>query len=92
MVDWDPDAIDPEWRKHPVAHDDEAQELSGYDVLIGHFPLPLLNRITAPSLVATVLREPRARLLSHYAYWRLASEQPGWQGGTLGGLRVASAS
>ena len=43
----------------------------------------MLYRITAPSLVATVLREPRARLLSHYAYWRLASEQPGWQGWSL---------
>ena len=32
MVDWDPDAIDPEWRKHMVVDDDEAQELSGYDV------------------------------------------------------------
>jgi hypothetical protein len=83
MVDWDPDAIDPEWRKHMVLDDDDVHELSGYDVVIGHFPLPLLRRISAPSLVATVLREPRARVLSHYAYWRLASEDPGWQGWSL---------
>ena len=83
MVDWDPDAIDPQWRKHMVVDDDDARELSGYDVVMGHFSLPLLQRITAPSLVTTVLREPRARLLSHYAYWRLASEQPMWRGWSL---------
>jgi hypothetical protein len=83
MVDWDPDALHPEWRKHMVVDDDEVRDLSGYDVVIGHFSLPLLHRITAPSLVATALREPRARLLSHYAYWRLASEDPGWQGWSL---------
>ncbi len=83
MVDWDPDAIDPQWRKHMVVDDYDEQELSGYDVVMGHFSLPLLHRITAPSLVATVLREPRARVLSVYAYWRMASEQPMWQGWSL---------
>ena len=83
MVDWDPEAINPQWRKHMVVDDDDVQELSGYDVVMGHFSLPLLHRITAPSLVATVLREPRARLLSDYAYWRLASDQFMWQGWSL---------
>jgi hypothetical protein len=83
MEDWDPGAIDPEWRQHMVVEEDEVNELAGYDVVMGHFSLGLLRRITAPSLIATVLREPRARVLSHYAYWRLASEQPGWRGWSL---------
>jgi len=83
MVDWDPDAIGPQWRQQMVLDDDDVQELAGYEVVIGHFSLPLLHRITAPSLVATVLREPRARLLSNYAYWRVASENPTWQGWSL---------
>lgn len=83
MQDWDPDAINPDWRQYMVVDENEVNELAGYDVVMGHFPLPLLRRITAPSLITTVLREPRARVLSHYAYWRLAAEQPTWRGWSL---------
>jgi hypothetical protein len=83
MLDWDPDAIDPIWRDKMVVGDDELHELSGFDLVMGHFSLPLLRRITAPSLISTVLREPRSRLLSLYTYWRLASEQPAWRGWSM---------
>ncbi|HVR05898.1 MAG TPA: hypothetical protein VMS02_07630 [Solirubrobacteraceae bacterium] len=41
-----------------------------YPAVSGHFSLPSLLEITVPSAIATVLREPRARLVSLYTYWR----------------------
>ena len=66
---------------HPEAHrvmainEAEVLALSEYPVISGHFPLPVLLWLTSASAVATVLREPRARVLSHYAWWRLLSRE-----------------
>ncbi|MGB2712458.1 MAG: hypothetical protein WBC33_13200 [Conexibacter sp.] len=47
----------------------ELAALASYTLVCGHFTLPSLLRITSAPRIATVLREPRARLLSLYAYW-----------------------
>lgn len=64
------DALAPEMRARIAVTDEEVDELAGCDVVSGHFTLPTLLRIAEPASIATVLREPRARLLSLYAYWR----------------------
>lgn len=43
--------------------------LSRYPVVMGHFHLDTLLGIK-PTRLVLILREPRARLLSHYTYWR----------------------
>jgi hypothetical protein len=64
-----------------VITDAEIASLSDYAALIGHFSLPTLLQVTETPSVATLLREPRARLLSHYAFWRLSAGTPGaWRG------------
>jgi hypothetical protein len=63
--------------------DGQWRELADYAVVSGHFFLSALLRITGPSSIATVLREPRSRLLSHYAAWRLSlSGRTAWRGDT----------
>ena len=54
-----------------VADDEELMAMSTLAVVSGHFSLSNLLRLTTPDRVATILREPRARLLSLYAYFRL---------------------
>jgi hypothetical protein len=44
--------------------------LGAHAAVFGHFTLSTLLRLSEPSSIGTVLREPRSRLLSHYAYWR----------------------
>jgi len=51
--------------------DAEIAELTRYQVISGHFSLPTLLRVTSPSSIATVLREPRARLISAFMFIRL---------------------
>lgn len=41
-----------------------------YPLLWGHFGLPALERIDPGRFVFTFLREPRARLISSYYFWR----------------------
>ena len=41
-----------------------------YEAVSGHFALPTLLQITTPAGVGTILREPRARIVSLYVYWR----------------------
>lgn len=67
------DTLDPDTRAALAVGHDELQELSDYAVVSGHFSLASLLRVTSAASVATVLREPRARLLSFYAFWRLSS-------------------
>jgi hypothetical protein len=67
----DVESLAPELRATVVATDEEVRRLSDYDVASGHFCWGTLSRVAPPSSVATVLREPRARILSLYAYWRL---------------------
>lgn len=75
------DSLDPEMRAALVVGDDELRELSDYAVVSGHFSLATLLRATSAASVATVLREPRARLLSFYAFWRLSSSiRMSWRG------------
>jgi len=50
----------------------EVDALATYSVVSGHFSLASLGRIANPSSIATVLREPRSRTLSHYAFWRVS--------------------
>jgi hypothetical protein len=56
-----------------VVEPEEVAGLRQYPVVSGHFSLATLSQVSPPELIATVLREPRARLLSHYTYWRLSS-------------------
>lgn len=66
------DELLPETRATVAATDDEILELGAYRALGGHFALPNLLKITPAANIATVLREPRTRLLSLYAYFRLS--------------------
>lgn len=45
-------------------------DLADADVVVGHFSLPSLRTGFDADEIAVLLREPRARLLSHYAFWR----------------------
>ncbi len=59
--------------------DDEARELRRYRAVSGHFSLPTLLQITtASTAIGTILREPRARILSLYLYWRTPNIFEAW--------------
>jgi hypothetical protein len=60
----------PEARSQIAASPGEIQSLRRYRAVSGHFSLPTLLQIAPASSIATVLREPRTRLLSLYLYWR----------------------
>jgi len=47
-----------------------AEQLQGYDYMEGHWSLPTILDAFVPADVVCVVREPRARLLSHYTFWR----------------------
>jgi hypothetical protein len=49
---------------------DDRRSLRNYGAISGHFPLPVLLGVTTVSLIGTIVREPRARLLSLYSWWR----------------------
>ncbi len=51
--------------------DDDISEMRAAQVVIGHFTLDSLLGVTQAHSIATVLREPRARLLSHFAFLRV---------------------
>lgn len=57
---------------------EEVAALADYQVVAGAFPLPVLTRIAPEANIATVLREPRARLLSAYAFLRLSAIMDIW--------------
>ena len=48
----------------------QPDELAGYAYMEGHWTLPTITSAFDPSDVVCVLREPRARFLSHYTFWR----------------------
>ncbi len=56
----------------------EVRELGRYRAVSGHFALDTLLQVTDAGSVATVLREPRARLLSLYLYWRVPGIGDSW--------------
>src|SRR5271156_2805263 len=60
----------PEARSLIAANLPEVQSLGRSRAVSGHFSLTTLLQIADQSSIATVLREPRARLLSLYTYWR----------------------
>lgn len=45
-------------------------DLQGYDYMEGHWSLPSILAAFEPADVVCIVREPRARLLSHYTFWR----------------------
>jgi hypothetical protein len=50
------------------------EELARHDVIVGHFSAASLGHGRHGDDLAALLREPRARLISHYAYWSSWSE------------------
>lgn len=54
---------------------DDVPDLSSYPFMVGHLSLPTIERGFDASIVATILREPRSRLLSQYTFWRTYSAQ-----------------
>lgn len=65
------DRIDEQARALVAVGDAEISALARYRVVSGHFSLPTLLRLTPASNIATVLREPRTRLLSAFMFLRL---------------------
>jgi hypothetical protein len=58
-----PDQLDPLLlRSYPAGY------LGGFKLFRGHFPLRALQHIPGPKFIFTMLREPRARILSQYHY------------------------
>ena len=66
--------------------DSSRGDLDTHDVVVGHFSLASLLTGFESSEVAMLLREPRARLLSHYSFWR------GWDPPTHDGWAPYDAS
>jgi hypothetical protein len=56
----------------------EVQSLARYGAVSGHFSLATLLQIADAPSICTVLREPRARLLSLYMYWRTPGTTEFW--------------
>ena len=79
FVDFDDlDLMRPEARDLVAIERDEVQALGRYRMVSGHFSLTTLLQITDAASIATVLREPRARLLSLYLYWRVPNIGDFW--------------
>jgi hypothetical protein len=68
----------PEARSQIAANPHEVQSLGRYRAVSGHFTLTTLLQIADVSSICTVLREPRARLLSLYMYWRTPGTSDFW--------------
>jgi hypothetical protein len=66
------DELPAQTRNIIAADEHELEQLAGFEIVSGHFTLPNLLRLTTPDHIATILREPRARLMSLYAYYRLS--------------------
>ncbi len=64
------DLLQPAARSLIAVDDEEIGSLRRCRVVSGHFSLTALLRITAAPAIGTVLREPRARVISLYTYWR----------------------
>lgn len=52
-----------------------ADDLAAFDVVLGHFSSQMLKSGRAWQDMAVLFREPRARLLSHYSFWRSWSDE-----------------
>jgi hypothetical protein len=65
------DLLPPLTRALVAANDAEIRSMRSFPFVSGHFSLAALLQITDATLIGTILREPRARLLSLYTYWRI---------------------
>lgn len=65
------DLLQPLVRDLIAVDDDEISAMRRFPVVSGHFALPALLKITDAAYIGTILREPRARVLSLYMYWRI---------------------
>jgi hypothetical protein len=65
------DQLPPNLRSRIAVTEEEAASIGRYKAIAGHFTLPALARHAPLERIATVVREPRARLLSHFLYLRL---------------------
>jgi len=65
------DRLAPQVRRRIAVSEEEIASLGNYPAIVGHFTLPTLARFAPIENIATIIREPRARLLSHYLYLRL---------------------
>jgi hypothetical protein len=65
-------ALNDTMRATVAADDSELAELASFQIVSGHFALPHLLRLTTADRIATIFREPRSRLISLYAYYRLS--------------------
>jgi hypothetical protein len=74
----DIDLLRPEMRAKIAVGPREVQSLARYRAITGHFGLSTLLQVTDASSIATVLREPRTRLLSLYMYWRTPGLDDPW--------------
>lgn len=45
-------------------------DLQGYDYMEGHWTFPTMRLAFDAADIVCIVREPRARLLSHYSFWR----------------------
>jgi hypothetical protein len=68
----------PDARSQVAVDAHEVQSLRHYRAVSGHFSLGTLQKIADTSSICTVLREPRARLLSLYMYWRTPGTTEFW--------------
>ena len=57
---------------------DDIKSMAGRRAVSGHFSLGTLQQITHPSRIATIFREPRARLLSLYSFFRAPGVRDFW--------------
>lgn len=69
------DDVEEPLRSKIALSDEDHDSLGDYRFVIGHFTLATMLRVAPPSRIATVLREPRARLLSLYLFFRLPHVQ-----------------
>jgi hypothetical protein len=53
-----------------VGTPEDVLDLGKAAVVLGHFRLSTLTQVAPCEFIATILREPRARLLSQYLFWR----------------------
>ena len=63
-----------------------ASELAAYDLFAGHFDLTVCQILPGPTRIVTMLREPKARLLSLFNFWKAHRPQPAFNDRTLVGL------
>lgn len=69
----------PEARATLVVDPRDLLSLGRHRIVVGHFSLDTLRQVAPLSSIFTILREPRARLLSLYLYWRTLGVSDFWQ-------------